>query len=87
MLRSGHRGFSPAIVFGLPGLASDEPFGPDWTALPEHEAKRLWSDSSRPATVDALFELLGIPTGDVPPLQASTTVVSATAALGGQPQP
>ncbi len=72
-------GFSPAIVFGLPGLASDEPFGPDWTALPEHEAKRLWSDSSRPTTVDALFELLGIPSGDVdlPQISAATQLVVA----------
>ena len=71
-------GFSPAIVFGLPGLASDEPFGPDWTALPEHEAKRLWSDSSRP-TVAALFEFLGVPTSDVdlPKISAATQLIVA----------
>ena len=72
-------GFSPAIVFGLPGLASDEPFGPDWTALLEHEAKRLWSDSSRPTTAAALFEMLGIPTGDIalPQISAATQLVVA----------
>lgn len=72
-------GFSPAIVFSLPGLASDEPFGPDWAALPEHEAKRLWSDSSRPTTVDALAETLGI-SGDAPDLpqvSAATQLVVA----------
>ena len=71
-------GFSPAIVFGLSGLASDEPFGPDWTALAEHEAKQLWSDSSRPILA-LLLEMLEIATGDVdlPRVSAATQLVVA----------
>ena len=71
-------GFSPAIVFGLSCLASDEPFGPDWTALAEHEAKQLWSDSSRP-TLALLLEMLEIATGDVdlPRVSAATQLVVA----------
>jgi len=30
--------FSAASVFALPDLASDEPFGPEWTSLPPSEA-------------------------------------------------
>jgi hypothetical protein len=35
--------FSPARVFRLPGLAPDEPFGPDWASLAEDQAQRLWA--------------------------------------------
>lgn len=34
--------FAPARVFGFPGLADDEPFGPDWRGVDEILAKRLW---------------------------------------------
>ncbi len=52
--------FSPALVFRLPGLAADEPFGPDWPALREHEAARLWADHSRPVAIQAAAEALGV---------------------------
>jgi hypothetical protein len=37
--------FSPAVVFRLPGLASDEPFGPDWPVVAKETAKRLWREA------------------------------------------
>ena len=72
-------GFSPATVFGLPGLASDEPFGPDWASLPEHDAHRLWSDLNRPAGIDAVAEALGMTAShvDLPTISASTRLVVA----------
>ena len=72
-------GFAPATVFGLPGLADDEPFGPDWAALPEHEAKRMWTDV--PPTVDIamvanVFDIdeVAMP---LPPITASTRLLVA----------
>ena len=37
--------FSPADVFQLSGLATDEPFGPDWQGINEDQARKLWRDS------------------------------------------
>jgi hypothetical protein len=37
--------FSAAQIFQLPGLAEDEPFGPDWAGLAEETAKSLWHDA------------------------------------------
>lgn len=72
-------GFSPAIVFGLPGLAADEPFGPDWGAIPENEAKKLWSDASCPTTVASLSDTLGVSREGVtlPQISAATQLVIA----------
>lgn len=39
--------FSAAAVFGLPDLAADEPFGPDWTSLPPSEAGVLLRDAMK----------------------------------------
>ncbi len=52
--------FSPALVFKLPGLAADEPFGPDWSALPEHEAARLWAEDSRSVCIQTAAQTLGV---------------------------
>ena len=38
--------FSPARIFGLPGLAEDEPFGPDWEQLPAPAAQALWHEGA-----------------------------------------
>ena len=70
-------GFSAALVFSLPGLASDEPFGPDWEALPEPQAKRLWGEVIAPGTVGAVADGLGVERGDValPAITASTRLI------------
>jgi len=34
--------FSPSLVFGLRGLAEDEPFGPDWPGVEEPLAAKVW---------------------------------------------
>ncbi len=78
--------FSPALVFKLPGLASDEPFGPDWSALPEHEAARLWTDHSCPPGIGAVTGALGIeaPPIDLPAVLPSTRLlVAGGAAIAG----
>jgi hypothetical protein len=41
--------FSAAVVFGLPDLAVDEPFGPDWSSLPPSEAGAALRDVSKDA--------------------------------------
>jgi hypothetical protein len=67
-------GFSPSQVFGLPGLAADEPFGPDWRPLPEHEARRLWRSSMQPTSIGQIAAALGIGVAPVslPAISAST---------------
>lgn len=48
--------FSPARVFLLPGLAPDEPFGPDWTSLAEDAARKLWKAADgTPGDFDTTF--------------------------------
>jgi len=37
--------FAPAKVFGFPGLAGDEPFGPDWRGVDETLARRFWKEA------------------------------------------
>lgn len=39
--------FAPRVIFPLPGLADDEPFGPDWTA-PAALAEKLLRDAAQP---------------------------------------
>ncbi len=71
--------FSPAVVFGLPGLAVDEPFGPDWAALPEHDARRLWADAPATTSIADIARALGVEPGDVPlpAMVASTRLLVA----------
>ncbi len=70
-------GFSPAQVFGLVGLAADEPFGPDWEPLSEPDAKRMWRGVGSAATLEGLAEVLGVATGPI----ALPSVVPATRLL------
>lgn len=41
--------FAPRVIFPLPGLADDEPFGPDWIA-PAGLAEKLLKDAAQPLT-------------------------------------
>lgn len=56
--------FSPALVFSLPGLAQDEPFGPDWQSLPVADADRLFAAPPAP-TLSSGAECLGVPVASV----------------------
>jgi len=71
--------FSPATVFRLPGLATDEPFGPDWNGLEDHFAEKVWNDVDDSWPLDACARALGIaPTyPNVPDLAPSTRLVLA----------
>ncbi len=73
-------GFSPAQVFQLPGLATDEPFGPDWGAPPEHESKSLWASVPDPG-IAAVVAALGLTTQPVqlPTVGPATRLVVAGA--------
>ncbi len=70
--------FSPAEVFGLFGLAPDEPFGPDWQALPRGAARRHLEAGSPPSTHD-LATALGIhaPSPSLPAISTSTRLAVA----------
>lgn len=39
--------FHAGAIFGLRGLAGDEPFGPDWSSLRPQQAKDLWNDARK----------------------------------------
>lgn len=69
--------FSPAETFGLPGLATDEPFGPDWQSLPAQEAKRLLAEPTDPVDLRAVAAALGIsPVASlIPPLTDRSRVL------------
>jgi hypothetical protein len=71
--------FSPAQVFGLFGLAPDDPFGPDWQPLANSAARRMLQDPSSCATPGSLAVLLGITPRPValPALSASTRLAVA----------
>ena len=70
--------FSPALAFGLPGLAEDEPFGPDWKGLDDHLAQGLWSGSSAANLEDAARALGVVPSPvELPHLGATTRVIVA----------
>lgn len=58
--------FSPADCFGFFGLADDEPFGPDWGSLPDAAAKRLLSETDRPANIETVAAMLGVLAAPVP---------------------
>lgn len=53
-----HAAFSPAIVFQLTGLASDEPFGPDWPGLEGDAARKVWREveKSEPSSPVAVMD-------------------------------
>lgn len=80
--------FSPSECFDFFGLADDEPFGPDWPGIPDHSAKQLLTDTSRPPTVDSIATALGVNSSNVvvPALSPSTKLVvaggAALAAVG-----
>ena len=80
--------FSPAKVFRLPGLASDEPFGPDWSGLEDHEADRRWPPGAEVASLDDCAHAWGIEARAVglPDITPSTRLVvtggAAILALG-----
>ncbi len=52
--------FAAGKVFGLPGLAEDEPFGPEWPGLPDDRARRLWNEQSSPGTLESCALALGV---------------------------
>ena len=70
--------FSPAAIFQLPGLAADEPFGPDWHGLPEHIVEQVWKAETGDS-LDAAAGILGIEGGaiDVGPVPANRRIVVA----------
>jgi hypothetical protein len=73
-----HRGaFSASLLFALPGLAADEPLGPEWPALPVALAETLVRSGSRPApatelvaTLREVAEAWGLPLAVTPALSA-----------------
>lgn len=71
--------FSPSECFGFPGLADDEPFGPDWGGIDDHAAKKLLAGSTSSATLDAIAAALGVEVTSVavPSLTTSTKLVVA----------
>ena len=71
--------FSPAEVFGLFGLAPDEPFGPDWNSLPASAARRAFADPGQSGRPAELARTLGIAAQDVtlPALTPSTRLAVA----------
>ncbi len=71
--------FSPALVFGLFGLADDEPFGPDWPGLSDDRARRMMVDGNGAPDLVAAARALGIQPApvEVPPLSPSTRLVVA----------
>lgn len=50
--------FSPAVAFALPGLAPDEPFGPDWKSLTSGEARRALAEVPTDADLKAAASVL-----------------------------
>jgi hypothetical protein len=70
--------FSPALAFGLFGLADDEPFGPDWRGITDDRAKRLLADATATDLATAARELGVKPLSvQVPSLTTSTRVIVA----------
>jgi hypothetical protein len=71
--------FSPAECFGFPGLAGDEPFGPDWGGLGDHAARPLLDPAYPPPTLTAIAEVLGAssPAPAIPRVLPSTKLVLA----------
>lgn len=72
-------GFSPALIFDLPGLAEDEPFGPDWASLPPQEVQRLWASPPWAVSIGDVAEVLDVPLTpvDLPSITPSTRLMVA----------
>jgi hypothetical protein len=72
-------GFSPAEVFGLFGLAPDEPFGPDWQPLSTSAARRYLGADAGVVSPEELGKLMGVTSGPVrlPTITASTRLAVA----------
>ena len=71
--------FSPADVFGLFGLAPDEPFGPDWPSLSASTVKRHLASAAQVTSARELGKLMGIDKRvvELPALAASTRLAVA----------
>ncbi len=74
--------FSPAVVFRLPYLAADEPFGPDWVSLDGERAEGLWRAADGTPDLGACARALGVGETDVarPDLAPTSRLVAAGAA-------
>lgn len=79
--------FSPQLVFKLPGLTDDDPFGPTWKPLPPQEAHDLWraareAEPSAPQELAKRFgELLSVAKPKGPALEVGAAEVLV--AVGG----
>jgi hypothetical protein len=72
--------FAPRVVFDLPGLTEDEPFGPDWPGADARAAHALLQpDRAVPTELTAVLETACAAWG-VHPSQASVNVAFLTAA-------
>ncbi len=71
--------FSPALVFQLPYLADDEPFGPDWAGLTPAQAERLWRSAGPPSDLSSCAAALDVEDVPVPcsTLEPSTRLIVA----------
>lgn len=49
---------APSVVFAIPGLATDEPFGPDWPSAPATLARDLVREGTSPIDLKAPAELV-----------------------------
>ncbi len=66
--------FAPRVIFPLPGLAEDEPFGPEWEApagLPERllrEASKPLADASPKVVLTEAAKAWGLAPKPLPPI-------------------
>lgn len=69
--------FSPAQAFGLYGLSEDDPFGPDWSGIPDDRSRRILADSA--VDLAAAARSLGVQPAAVavPALTPSTRLIVA----------
>ncbi len=77
-------GFSPALVFQLPYLADDEPFGPDWSGLTPTQAEQLWRAADSQVDLSACAAALGVEDAPVPcpiPEPSSRLIVAGGSAI------
>ena len=70
--------FAAAQIFRLPGVATDEPFGPAWSSLNTREADRYLA-ADAPPTLLACAQILGVTPAPValPPIRPVTRLVIA----------
>ncbi len=84
--------FSPAVVFDLPDLATDEPFGPEWESLRPSDAGPILREArDKPEASESLLEFLKMAadvwgltpsppqTGDASHIQAASRIILAGA--------